>query len=536
VRSVIFGVDGLTFRILKPLIERGELPNFQKLTQEGCEAVLESKYPPLTAPAWTSLSTGLKPARHGVYDFWEYEDQQDPGKARKAAVVTHRRGGKAIWNILSEYGKQVLVINVPVTYPPETVNGVMISGYMTPGANTDFTYPAAFKEELYRVVPDYEIDITLPEIFVGKVEDRTRRLIDAAIHMTEQRMKLIMYLLNEKPWDFCYVAFVGPDRLQHPLWDEINALDPRTNAYFHLLDAALGQILDKLEPEDTLFVVSDHGFQGVRRSFDINEYLYSKGLLKLHSSADRDRSGRFADFKYMLERMGLLSLLLKAKKALKGAGIIKKKPADRLYKPALSGVDWTQTIAYVPSLSGYGGGYADIFLSPEMSQEQIAELREDLERQRDPASGKALIDVIYSTEVYGTGPFALHEPHLLLLPSEGITFNMSLGNKRLWNNVSAGRDSSKGRGSHQKEGVFYAYGGGIKRGFSAPNAEIYDLVPTVLQSMGLPFPHEFDGRALHELFVEEGRQDDPALKMDNSGAEGGLARRKLKKLLAGQVG
>lgn len=101
-RTVIFGVDGLTFRILHPLIERGDLPNFKKLSEEGCEAVLESKYPPLTPPAWTSLSTGLKCARHGVYDFWTYEGQTEGGMARKARVQTNRKGGKAIWNILSE--------------------------------------------------------------------------------------------------------------------------------------------------------------------------------------------------------------------------------------------------------------------------------------------------------------------------------------------------------------------------------------------------------------------------------------------------
>ena len=56
-RSVIFGIDGLTFRVVSPLIEKGVLPNFKKLRDEGCEAILESKYPPLTPPAWTSLST-----------------------------------------------------------------------------------------------------------------------------------------------------------------------------------------------------------------------------------------------------------------------------------------------------------------------------------------------------------------------------------------------------------------------------------------------------------------------------------------------
>src|SRR5437763_11909230 len=200
-RTVIFGVDGLTFRVLHPLIEQGKLPNFQKLALEGCEAILESKYPPLTPPAWTALSTGLKPANHGVYDFWTYDDQQERGTARKSHVLTRRKGGKAIWNILSEYGKQVLVLNVPATYPPEAVNGFMVSGYMTPSADVDFTYPSAFKEELFRIVPDYTID--LGSIYERlKVSGKVGPLVDAICHMTEDRIKLIMYLLKEKPWDF----------------------------------------------------------------------------------------------------------------------------------------------------------------------------------------------------------------------------------------------------------------------------------------------------------------------------------------------
>lgn len=524
-RTVIFGVDGLAFRVIHPLIEQGHMPNFQKLKEQGCEAILESKYPPLTPPAWTSLSTGLKPARHGVYDFWAYDEQAEEGKPRKAHVQSQRKGGKAIWNILSEYGKQVLVINVPVTYPAETINGYMVSGYLTPSTDGDFTYPASFKEELFRVVPEYEIDVKLSEIFKGNVETRVSRLVDAVLCVTEKRMKLIDYMLKEKPWDFCYVAFVGPDRLQHSLWDEIVSFEPRTIEYYRMLDDALGMFLNQLGPDDNLFVVSDHGFQGVSRSFDINEYLYSRGLLKLLPTAERKKATRFADLKHMLGQMGLLSLARRTKKALKSAGIIKKKQGG-VYRPILNDVDWAHTLAHVPSMSGYGGGYADIVLDANLPAERITELSEDLKRQVDPVTGKPLIDVIYTTEVYGTGPFAPKEQHLLLLPTDGITFNMSLGNKWLWNDVSTGRDTKKRRGSHQKEGVLYAYGGGIKQGFKAPNAEIYDLVPTVLHGMGLPLPYEFDGRVLNELFVER-QQVAPA----QNSADGGLARRKLKKLL-----
>jgi predicted AlkP superfamily phosphohydrolase/phosphomutase len=526
-RTVIFGADGLAFRVIHPLMEQGYMPNFKKLREQGCEAVLESKYPPLTPPAWTSLSTGLKPARHGVYDFWTYEEGKEHAGGRKAFVQTRRRGGKAIWNILSEYGKQVLVINVPITYPPEPVNGIMVSGYLTPSESVEFTYPTSFKEELFRVVPNYEIDIHLGDIFSGKVENRVHKLVDATLEMTQKRIALMKYLLTEKPWDFCYVVFVGPDRLQHSLWDEIIEPDAKTTEYYRMLDDALGFVLEQLKPEDSLFVVSDHGFQGISRSFDINEYLYSKGLLKLKSSSQRVKASRFATLKHTLQRLGLLTLAQGAKRTLKSAGIIKKKRTG-VYRPVMNDIDWEHTLAYVPSMSGYGGGYADVFLDDRLEAGRIQELYEDLKRQVDPATGKPLIDAIYTTEVYGQGPFAPREQHLILLPTDGITFNMSLGNKWLWNDVFTGRDRKKRRGSHQKEGVFYAYGAGIKQGFQAANAEVYDLVPTVLRSMGLPFPYEFDGKVIEDVFIEP---QPSAQQAAGSSPEGGLARRKLKKLL-----
>jgi predicted AlkP superfamily phosphohydrolase/phosphomutase len=519
-RSVLCGVDGLTFRILHPLIERGDLPNFKKLSREGCEAVLESKFPPLTPPAWTSLSTGLKPARHGVYDFWSYGEERGYRDVSNTHVQTKRKGGKAIWNILSEFGKRVLVINVPVTYPPEAINGIMISGYMTPSSDVDFTYPTNFKEELYRVVPDYQIDIGLRQ-FWGQPRGKDL-LIDAILHMTERRIELTTYLMKEKPWDFCYVVFVGPDRLQHSLWEEISALDRRATEYFRLLDHGLGLIMEQLGPDDNLFVVSDHGFQGITRVFNINEYLYSKGLLTTGSSRQLAHAHRTAQLKQILSQVGLLPMARKIKLYLEHSATMKVRHTD-VYHPLLTDIDWERTVAYVPSLSGYPGSYADIFLHAGMDAQRIAELAEDLKRQVDPKGGKSLIDAIYTDEVFGEGTYARGEPHLLLLPGEGITFRMNLGSKWFWN------EASRIRGTHQKDGVLYAYGVGIKRGFKAPNAEIYDIVPTVLRSVGLPLPHAFDGRVLGELFVQPDQTRIPAAV--NGGSEDSLARRRLKKLL-----
>jgi predicted AlkP superfamily phosphohydrolase/phosphomutase len=341
--------------------------------------------------------------------------------------------------------------------------------------------------------------------------------------MTERRIQLTLYLMKEKPWDFCYVAFVGADRLQHPLWEDIMALEHRATEYFRLLDRGLGLILEQLGPDDSLFVVSDHGFQGAKHFFDINEYLYSKGLLTLGSNSQRSQASRYTTLKHAIRRVGLLSLARKTKRLLKKTGAIQEYLGDVL-QPVLTDIDWQRTRAYVPSMSGFLGGYADIFLAHDLDEAIVTDLCEDLKRLRHPRTGQPLIDVIYTTGVFGEGPYAPREPHLLLLPTDGITFRMNLGNTRLWD------DANTTRGTHQRDGVLYAFGGGIKQGFKAPNAELYDIVPTILHSMGLPLPYDFDGRVLDELF-EERKLFEQASTVAGKGSENGVVRSKLKKLL-----
>src|SRR2546428_2883971 len=179
-------------------MEDGVLSNLQAERDGGTQAVLRSTTPPMTPPAWMSISTGLSLAKHGVYDFWEYE-QTDSGP--RARVMTHRKGGKAIWNLLSEYGKHVVIANVPMTYPPEPINGIMLSGYMAPDMKANVTYPASFKEELLREVPDYMIDLN-PAVSGGQVGDP---LVET-LKMTRERIAMFRLLLT-KPWDFWFIAF-----------------------------------------------------------------------------------------------------------------------------------------------------------------------------------------------------------------------------------------------------------------------------------------------------------------------------------------
>src|SRR5690606_24300797 len=152
------------FDILAPWLDAGELPNLQKL--RGAQAQLMSIFPPITAAAWSSFVTGKNPAKHGVFEFLQRKAdsyQPEPMNASK-------RQGRSLWRILSEAGKQVVVVNVPMTYPPEPVNGALVSGMPVPSQRKDFTYPPELAQTVLEWLPDYEINAS--SVYIrGKAED-----------------------------------------------------------------------------------------------------------------------------------------------------------------------------------------------------------------------------------------------------------------------------------------------------------------------------------------------------------------------------
>ncbi|MGI9059864.1 MAG: alkaline phosphatase family protein [Ktedonobacteraceae bacterium] len=483
-RTVIFGVDGLTFRIVRPLIERGDLPNFARLQREGVTADFISTACPFTAPAWMSIATGLRPAKHGVFDFWEFDTTSTQPTAK---LVTHRKGGKAIWNILSEFGKRVVVLNVPLTYPPEPVNGMMVSGLMTPTSSSAYTSPLSFKDELYNVVPDYRIDLSGDQM-------SERQLYDQVMQMTEKRIQLQEHLLSEHEWDFAFLCYVGPDRLQHRLWGSIITLDHEATRYYRLLDDALGRVLGHLTAEDMLFVVSDHGFVGLSTKFYINEYLCRQNLLQVPASRKRERSRLLGMGRDIAQRLHLLDATKKIRHRYNEFYNRSTSPEKNI---DFNNVVWSESQAYVLSWSAFGGGYADIVMSPHATADDIERLRTALSNERDPETGDPLVRTIYTTDDLGEGPFRPQQEHLIIIPSPGTTFHLLTGRKNLWEKEKISQ------GCHEPEGIFYAYGAGIRRGVQVNALQVYDLVPTILHALNIAVKEPLDGQVAHEIFTED---------------------------------
>ncbi|MEE9458127.1 MAG: alkaline phosphatase family protein, partial [bacterium] len=133
-----------------------ELPNIKSIVERGTWGPLESTIPAITVPAWMCMMTSQDPGQLGFYGFRNRRDHSYDGLffANSRAVRVD-----AAWDALGRAGKQVIVVGVPPSYPPKPVNGHLISCFLTPDADSEFTYPASLKAEIIKEFGEYIIDV-----------------------------------------------------------------------------------------------------------------------------------------------------------------------------------------------------------------------------------------------------------------------------------------------------------------------------------------------------------------------------------------
>ena len=293
------------------------------------------------------------------------------------------------------------------------------------------------------------------------------------------------------------------------------ALHPLAVEYYQMLDDALGEMLDALHPDDLLIIVSDHGFRGVRRKFYIHEYLYRRGFLRMKSDRNRRRAEMLGFARNVVRTLKLqqVARLLRRQMRVAGMMVIEKEQ----HGAQLPDLDWERTRAWIPSASGFLAGYADIFLDEALSEEQIGDLVSALREIRDPETGLPLVVETYREEVYGTGPYAPAERHLIVLSNEQTTLPTELGRRELW------ETSDVTSGVHHPDGVLYLYGDRVKPGAKLSGAQVCDVAPTILAYMGMPLDEELDGRPVQDAFQP------PSVPQEAVQSEG-IVKWKLKQL------
>jgi len=486
-KVLVIGLDGATWNLIKPWADKEELPTFKKLMENGVWGNLESAIPPWTIPAWESMSTGKNPKKLGFATFMVKD-----GSKFVPHNLKHKRQ-KMIWDILSDSGHRVVVANLPNIYVAQKINGCMIAGWLYLDKE-HITYPTNLINELNEHCNGYEVDIFDVDFEKGQIigGPKDEEYLKRCDRLLEKHFSAFTYLLKKCEWNFGFIVFVTTDRIQHKYWYDKVLLE-----HYKRIDKKLKEILDTIDEEVIVFLVSDHGFGPVKYTLNINEFLIKEGYLKLKKG---NKQVAFNLFTLMRK-----SKLLPLAKAF--INLLPPTTAKRLKEKASPisfekmDIDWSNTKAFAYAVLGdiylnVKGREANGIVDPDeydKIREEIIEKITNLEYK-----GKKMnIQIFKKEEVYPGATLWDSLPDLIILPTDdGIhAINPNIGRGEIIT-------ESKGtNGNHRLNGIFLTYGPGIKKG-QRVDAKIYDIAPTILHIFGLPIPNDMDGRVLMEIFEE----------------------------------
>jgi predicted AlkP superfamily phosphohydrolase/phosphomutase len=280
---VVIGLDSAPPRLVFDVFRR-EMPTLSALIARGAHGRLESTHPPITVPAWTSMMSSRDPGQLGLYGFRNRTDHSYDGYA--FATSTQVRAPR-LWDLLGEAGKRSVVLGVPQTYPPRPIRGEMVTCFLTPSTNAQYTYPESLKAEVERAADGYVLDVddfrtTDKEALLARVYAKTRKHWAVAKH-----------LIATRPWDYFMMVEMGLDRIHHGFWSFMdpehrkyergNPFEQAIRDYYRYLDGELAELLARVPRDALVLVVSDHGAKRMVGGICFNEWLIREGYLTLKS-------------------------------------------------------------------------------------------------------------------------------------------------------------------------------------------------------------------------------------------------------------
>ncbi|MEZ4866021.1 MAG: alkaline phosphatase family protein [Caldilineaceae bacterium] len=518
-KVLVIGLDGATFDLIKPWATEGFLPTLHQLLEQGAHGPLRSTVPPMTAPAWTSFATGVNPGKHRLYDWIARE----PQSYRFLPVTALDCKAPTLYTLLSQRGRRVCTLNIPMTYPPLPVNGVMVAGMPAPTANSSLTYPPELYDEILGAVGDY---LLYPDPGQAYSDSGIDAFLARLYKTTEVRVQTLAYLRQREAWDFAMVVFNGTDTICHALWkymDQNHPLyDPARaerygNAirdYYQAVDGYLAQIVATLPADTTLLIMSDHGFGPFHKFIHVNNWLLQEKFMALRPGLKS--AAKAALFRRGFSPMNVYDTLMSF-----GLGALKREVVRgqgqgllKTFFLSFEDVDWSRTQAY--SLGNVGqirinlaGREPQGIVQPGAEYEQVCnQIIERLATLRDPETGEAVVESVYRREEIYRGDHLDAAADIIFLPRRLEYFGFGeyeFGSHKIIEAMKRGIS-----GTHRMNGVLLAYGNAIRPGVYTESAQLVDLAPTILHLMGESVPAHMDGRVLHELFQPDFQPRRPA--------------------------
>ncbi len=540
-KAVIIGLDAATWTLIRPWMAEGGMPNLAKLMKASVSGTLQSVLPPITPPAWTSFMTGKNPGKHGIFHFVETE--QD------SYAMNYVNGGSrrspTVWKLLNAAGFSVGTMNIPFTYPPETLDGFQISGLDTPSANSPYVHPPSLKRELVDHLGKINHDLR----FLGfmSTDQRRAQVLDEMEKIDRQWAAAALYLLEHHPQDVMMFVFMSIDTVQHYFWQYMDRshflYDPKTEPRFgnairqvyERLDAVTGRIIEKLPNDTTVFVVSDHGGGPVvDRTIFLNRYLAQLGILKYN------KIGRFGlpPVISKILRRGysfLRGSLSSRQKSLLAEIFPTLRRKTELAYTSFVNIDWGRTKAYCsevlaspPSIwINLKGLKPSGIVEPAEYSALTDFIIEKLGELKDPRTGQPIIARVYRRDEIFHGPFSNGGADLILdwwsedsLFSTAPSFPKDTDKPAVIIREHRPSDTSEWGGTHRLHGILIAHGPRLRTAAEIENAQLIDLAPTLLHLLGVPVPKDMDGKVLTSAFRSDFLTAHPVRAGTASGTSG----------------
>lgn len=267
-RTVIIGLDGVPLQLLEDLVKSSVMPNMQRIIQNGLLKSVFSTIPEISSVAWSSIITGQNPGQHGIFGFTELVADSYRLKFPNFSDLK----SLPFWDLSK--GKSI-ILNVPSTYPVRAMNGVHTSGFVSVDMRKS-VHPASLLGKLKEL--DYRLDVDSQ-----KAHNNLGMFIEDLEKTLAGRIKTYRYLWDYTDWETFMLVFTGTDRLMHFLWDAYEDKNHKHHRdfieHFHKIDEAIGQINENINEDDTLILLSDHGFERLDKDIYINRFLMQQGFL-----------------------------------------------------------------------------------------------------------------------------------------------------------------------------------------------------------------------------------------------------------------
>lgn len=500
-KLIVIGLDGATWTVLDHLISQGQVPHIAKLIQQGAKYNLRSVHNQNSAPAWTSFATGVNPGKHGIYYFSEpvlgtYERRYLKGSDRSAPTF---------WQIASAADKRLCIINVPMSFPSDPINGVMISGLDAPSDDTPgLTYPADLLQKLRPELGEYIIEPGIPSILKRGAQ---HEVLSALQHSIESRLRYSLHLLKSDNWDIFVTVFTDSDAAHHVFWQGTAAdlanlpLDAQQSitTIYEQLDRAVGELVQCC-PEASFAIMSDHGGGFNQRGAEyLQSWLLNAGYLNI-------RPAPVAHTLAYLYQVVDRTLGRSTKQKL--AALLPWARARVENASTMGTIDWARTRVYANNQIdevwiNLKGREPSGVVDPSDYMSLCNEMIDELQKAVDPVTGKPIVEYAWTRDQIYDGPPELIAKAADITIRWRTDFILSgIQSPRGSSDLSLANTQPLVTGGHRPDGILILSGPGFKPNFQLGKAFLIDLAPTILHLFGLPVPTSMDGRVLTEALSE----------------------------------